>query len=211
MDTLTLQNLCKLHPLQTKFGYGIQQTWSALYLLNELLIQEPSITRIVEIGSLTGGLSLLFGMSLRERKGRVLSLDIQNPVKDIQLAAQNFGVEFKRINVFSKEAQDEVKEFTKDHRSLIFCDGGSKKDELVIYSKIIKPNDIIMAHDLLTEVFITDLPDEILLDLELFHQEIFNKFKTYILSFRKSSSPDPKNILDIRANIYRGWGEYAET
>ena len=189
-------------------GYSVQQSWSALFLLNELLSKNEDIKTVIEIGTCSGGLSLFFGMLLQNRGGRVITFDINAPSEHVLDVFKQFNVEFYHQDIFQPESSKVLKEAIKTNRVLLFCDGGNKVQELHKFSSLLKPHDLLMGHDFLTEIFEQDLSDELLTDYELYNQLSFNMFKTRILSFQKLLSPDPNGIAARRKNIYEGWSFY---
>jgi predicted O-methyltransferase YrrM len=57
-------------------------------------------------------------------------------------------IDIKITDCFSEEAITDIKNLIKTHgKTLLLCDGGSKNEEFILYSKYLKPNDVIMLHD----------------------------------------------------------------
>jgi len=128
---------------QTFIGTPIQQTWSAMYMLEKVILENP-IMRIVELGTGFGALTRFFGLHMQRRGGAVLSYDIENKV----LADwRGLPIGFQVRNVFDLSTVQGVEIFIHSHLSLIFCDNGEKRKELPLYASILKRGDLIMAHD----------------------------------------------------------------
>lgn len=185
------------------FGFGMAQTWATLYVLNHFLQKHPKIKRIVELGTGDGALTFLWGLSMKARNGKVLTYDINRPTEMWFEVIQGMPIEFRRADVFTKDVQEEVKEFIKDEKALIFCDGGSKSKEIRIYSFFLKPEDYIMAHDWGVEIledhltkkehFGTMFPPSVksLFDiLDYYMQDFFDVYQTQILSMKRKILKD---------------------
>ena len=167
-------------------GIKTWQTWTALYMLERILWKDRDIKRVVELGTARGGLALFMGVHLKLRDGMLLTLDVRRLVDNKWIEqASRFNVKFEQKDVFDSETVEEVRGFISNHRTLIFCDNGDKPRELQTYSKILKPNDLIMAHDWGKEIKREDLTAEILSILEPYRQEDFDSLKTRILSMRR--------------------------
>jgi len=167
--------------VNTFTGIPMQQTWTAIYALNRFIQNEPDLVRIVDLGSGYGGLTLFFGMCMKNRGGKVLSMDLMN------LYFNPVGlVTFRKIDIFTPEAIALVKKFLKaGGKNLIFCDNGNKPKELDTYGKLLKGGDFIMAHDYKTEIMEEEV--EIVAQkygLEFYEQELFGG-NTHIVSLKK--------------------------
>ncbi|GAH07583.1 unnamed protein product [marine sediment metagenome] len=86
------------------------------------------------------------------------------------------------MNVFRPETVKEVSNFIKDHRAMIFCDNGNKKNEVPLYAEILKKGDLLTAHDFNAEFTIQDIPERTLTILEPYRQEEFSIPHTKMLS-----------------------------
>jgi len=162
------------------------QTWSALTMLTKTLSENRDIKRVVELGTGTGGLTLFFGANMLQRNGKVLSFDIEpTQSRQAQRDFEKLNIVFEHRDVFEEESIKIAKKFIEDERALIFCDNGRKTKEFHTYAKILKKNDLIMAHDWRIEITPRYLDKQILSMLEPYLQEEFDKEETYILSMRR--------------------------
>jgi len=164
------------------------QTWSAINMLTKFFGEHPDVTRVVELGTGTGGLTLLFGFNMLQRNGRVLSFDIEETQSEqARRDFEKLNITFERMDIFQNNAVVLAKKFIGEERALVFCDNGNKARELPLYTKILKEGDFIMAHDWRVEITPLDLNmyRMALLDLEPYRQEEFDREETYILSMRR--------------------------
>jgi hypothetical protein len=121
-------------------------------IFNEL-IKKYKPNRILEIGTADGGLTLMLRNILDDNNLQtniIRTYDI-NEQKNLKL--KNRNIEIITKNVFNHPYSDleypnEIKEYIQyQGRTLVLCDGGSKKNEFRLLSKFLKNGDIIMAHD----------------------------------------------------------------
>jgi len=167
-------------------GHIIMQTHSSLFMLEQILVSNPDITRVVELGTAYGGLALFFGLHMFGRNGRVLTLDISPAMTDewYRLAGL-LNIEFRKRDVWNETTVSEATEFVRSDRALIFIDGGDKPRELTLYTPCAKANDLIMVHDYASEIDPKQLTEETLSLLEPFRQAEFDNLKTRTLSMRR--------------------------
>lgn len=115
--------------------------------------EKPSL--IVEIGTAFGGLALALHRFCQNHKCKFITYDIYKNSTSSKLTDNN--VDFRIEDIFYngipswKEytiREKVLEEFNSFSPPRIFlCDGGNKIAEYNAFSKIVKPNDIIMAHD----------------------------------------------------------------
>lgn len=187
-ERMGIDDLFDLHSLRciSFCGHIIRQTHSALFILEQILVSNPDITRIVELGTACGGLALFFGLHMFGRNGRVLTLDISPAMSDQWYrVADRLNIQFRKRDVWDERTVNEVSEFIKSGRALIFVDGGDKPKELTLYAPRAKKNDLILIHDYAAEIHPKQLTEETLSLLEPFRQEEFDELKTWILSMRR--------------------------
>lgn len=133
----------------TFFGLLMAQNQNALMaystLLNHLSNNNQKIGRIIEIGCANGGLSILFKLFSMSYGCDFMTYDIFNSTihKDI---FKSLNVDFRLINCFDENAKIK-EEIEKEGITILLCDGGNKVREFEVFSKYLKPNDIILVHD----------------------------------------------------------------
>lgn len=112
-------------------------------ILNEY--GKNKIGRIIELGTASGGLSILLHLSGLINKYSFITYDIVNNVayKDI---FNKLSIDFRVKNIFENE--DEIANLIKsDGITILLCDNGNKIKEFNLFSKYLKNDDFIMAHD----------------------------------------------------------------
>jgi hypothetical protein len=119
----------------------------------EKLFNELKPKQILEIGTFDGGLTLMMRDILDEINLSSTTIRTYDLNDQKRLKSKNRNIEILTENLFSYsyselEKEDVVKEFIqRNGRTIVLCDGGSKKNEFRLLSKFLKLDDIIMAHD----------------------------------------------------------------
>lgn len=120
------------------------------------LLTESKPNKVLEIGTSTGGLTLLL-RDILDKNGmettRLISYDVNDPIYLRHYVNEGSNIELKVENIFScqydklENGQEVVDIITSEGATLVLCDGGSKKNEFRILSDYLKVGDVIMAHD----------------------------------------------------------------
>lgn len=114
--------------------------------------------RVLEIGSMHGGLTLMISDILRalNLKNTIIRTYDINEQKFLKPLVGDRNIEIITKNLFTKnysdfkdiDSKNEVLNFVRDNgTTIVLCDGGCKKCEFNIIAPLLKVNDIIMAHD----------------------------------------------------------------
>tara|TARA_R110000744_G_scaffold264005_1_gene378255 strand:- start:122 stop:727 length:606 start_codon:yes stop_codon:yes gene_type:complete len=120
------------------------------------LLTELKPVKIIEIGTSSGGLTLLLrdildGNGLE--KTRLISYDVNEPSHLRHYVNEGSKIELRIENIFNNQydklenGQEVIDIITSKGTTLILCDGGSKKNEFRLLSDYLKVGDVIMAHD----------------------------------------------------------------
>lgn len=150
-------------------------------------LSEVRPSRILEIGTFHGGLTLLLRDIMDELElynNPILTYDI-NDQEFLKPLVVDRNVDVRTKNLFdynnstfiNNEAKEELVSFIQqDGITLVLCDGGCKKCEYNILSPILKHGDIIMAHDYApdSEYFETYMKDKIWNWMEIQDSDIYN-------------------------------------
>ncbi len=133
------------HTTTYKNKYTAQQTNGVWKLFEEFLLKEQ-FERIFEIGTALGGLTQFINDFSKENNinTEILSID----VKPINTTLIEEGIRNLQMNALDINNLSKLESFLKtDKKLLILCDGNEKPTEFNLYSKYIKVDDFIMAHD----------------------------------------------------------------
>jgi len=153
------------------------------------LIDEYKPSRVLEIGTADGGLTLLI-RDLLDSVGLtntiVRTYDV-NEQKNLKLKERNIEIITKDVFNYpysDLEYPDEIRDFIQSNgKTLVLCDGGSKKNEFRLLSQFLKNGDIIMAHDYAPNenYFNENIKDKIWNWLEIQDSDINESCLTYNL------------------------------
>ena len=124
-----------------------------------LLFNQIKPNQVLEIGTATGGLTVLIRNLLDSLNLVDTSLRTYDTNKDFDRTVlqeqidSGSRIELKLKNIFDSDYEslvekDEIKEFIqRPGTTIVMCDGGSKKNEFRLLAPFLKSGDIIMAHD----------------------------------------------------------------
>lgn len=126
-------------------GVSVQQHEQVVHPFRAL-VRELRPARVIEIGTASGGLTLLLRGLLDEaglESSVIYTFDI-NPVADLRIPPAT--IQFRQANVFATNDVEYLIETT-DGPCLVLCDGGNKPREFQTYAPHLRSGDVIMAHD----------------------------------------------------------------
>ncbi len=138
-------------------GISIEQNPNIIDVFNQL-ISKVKPSRILEIGTFAGGLTLIMRdlLDLNDlTNSDVITYDV-NPPNFLINQISNIKITSKVTNLFSDNYMNFKDENSKNELlniigepgvTLVLCDGGSKKNEFNLISPLLKTGDVIMAHD----------------------------------------------------------------
>lgn len=133
-------------------GVAMAQQWVDLIVWEGILNDNPHVNGVVEIGTFKGGFSLYLAAQCQAREIFFRTYDVFPP--EVKVPG------FVKLDVFAHA--EEVGGHLKRHDPVIlFCDGGNKGRELRTFSKYLSPFSLIVAHDWGTELFASDIPDNV--------------------------------------------------
>ena len=125
-------------------------------IMSRHLAENPQITRIVEIGTHTGGMALYLGMEAVRMGIEFHTWDIEKQTtEDTDKILNKLGVIQHIGDAFEKES--EIMEMISKEPTYLLCDGGNKHREVEMFAKYLPENSIISTHDYGQEIFSEDL------------------------------------------------------
>lgn len=126
-------------------GIHIGQAPDVYYAFNEMI---KEFDTIIEMGTDSGGLTYML-YELKRNDAVIYSYEIDS--KRIQL---HYGITYnnlllRELDCLSDQGISEISHIITqpNKRTLVLCDGGNKMKEFEVYSKYLKPGDVIMCHD----------------------------------------------------------------
>jgi tRNA A58 N-methylase Trm61 len=130
------------------FGIEMRQSLYCVYTLSKLVESMPGIKRIIEFGTGSGVMTLLIGLLSHDKCVPLYTYDIAPIESDaVHSALRSLNnVYVMRDDVFASE--ESISKLISDGgRALVLCDNGNKIKEFEMYSKYLKPGDVICVHD----------------------------------------------------------------
>lgn len=134
-------------PWHTTFiGQGMQHNFWLYAIVDKVMMENPQISSIIEIGTGAGALSSVFGLWGIKRGIPVLTID--SVMRHNPKILERLDVQYLQEDEFSDAVQERILEYINEKPTWVFCDGGNKKKEFQKFAPIIPKNSIISAHDL---------------------------------------------------------------
>lgn len=127
-------------------GFRMCQNRLAVPVLS-YLIETGDFKRVIELGTHFGGLSALLGLQCQLIGATLDTFDLKSKIL-YQEWLDRFKVRSHLCNVFSKEGTAIIQDLIeKPGRVLMLCDNGAKVREVNLFAPMLKPGDVIGAHD----------------------------------------------------------------
>jgi len=182
-------DLTKNDSLSAFRGHTAQQSHNAYQVFYDF-ISEVKPVRILEIGTALGGFTEFLKIITDELNlnTKILSYDISERPWYNQMIEK--GIDVRVENIFNEDwtgvKQDVVDFVQQDGLTIVLCDGGWKIGEFKIFSKLIKDNDFILAHDysVSQEIYELEIKDKIwnwceITESDIQESVIENNLKSY--------------------------------
>ena len=143
-------------------GRSNWHSMAEIYLMDRLLYKNK-FNRIIELGTMAGGMTLIFGIHALKMGADVKTFDIRAEPKDVvwKNLMKALPITHHAVDVFGDEAHELIKNYMREGRVLLYCDNGKKIDEFNTYSKYLKSGDIVMTHDRPGEIKLSDIEESV--------------------------------------------------
>ncbi len=126
-------------------------------MFSKLRMENKKITKIVELGTQSGGFSVLIGLYafMENIEFRTYDVDTNWLKCKTRGLFKSLNIDFRRADFLGdRQTISDIalflthdRENPNDGINLVLCDGGDKVLEFNFYSQFLKKGDIIMAHD----------------------------------------------------------------
>jgi hypothetical protein len=136
-------------------GQRAQHSFMLHHHISRILLKNPGVEGIVEIGTAMGALSIYLGLWGARLSVPVDTFDHtefafqkEHNVDDLtaEPVFRRLGVRLHKANVFT-EGRAEVESLIKGKAVYLFCDGGNKAREFQAFAPLLAPGSIISTHD----------------------------------------------------------------
>ena len=146
-------------------GVQMQKSWAEMFQI-EVLLNRGKFSRIIELGTGTGGTTLMLGVQGMTRNIKVYSYDIgstnelQFMSDEVKQVLKSLNVNYVECDVFERE--DEIRDIiNQEGRVLLYNDCGGGKDDgkrkaSLMFGKMLKSDDVMLVHDYNTNEFCGD-------------------------------------------------------
>lgn len=145
---------------QQLFGQPVQQTWSALYVMEGLLSAHKEIKWICEIGTGFGSLWLYLAVWGCRNRIPCLSIDkVNRTPPGTQDVAYRLGSQFVQADCFAPAGRQKLLSYMSQGKGegFLLCDGGDKPREIAEFGPQVPAGTIVLAHDYGTEILPADV------------------------------------------------------
>jgi hypothetical protein len=134
-------------------GLHMSQSMVSVAAWGLAILQEKPKT-VVEIGTGRGGFTRFLSECTSKYGGTLWSMDVENSIEYPLLGRAEFIVAncFERADMIESMIKTEGKTF-------LLCDGGNKEKEFNTFSRLLKPGDVIGAHDWINDRIPNFCPD----------------------------------------------------
>ena len=164
-------------------GRYMQHSYYLYNVIDQVMIGNPNISGIVEIGTGYGALTEFLGLWGISRGIPVVTVD--HAIIHDEHVLDSLGVHYLEMDEFSDEFLEYIKDFIESLDSLLFiCDGGNKPKEFNLWAPLLKSGSIIAAHDWGTEINWSDIQSTIDTYCTPYAQEGWNKNGVRFAMFR---------------------------
>lgn len=143
-------------------GRANWHSMAEIYLMDRLLYRNK-FNRIIELGTMTGGMTLIFGIHALRMGADVMTFDIRKEPRDVVWKAlvEVLPIKYHEADVFTEEAETLIADYMNQGRILLYCDNGKKIDEFNKYVQYLKKGDIVMTHDRPGEIRFSDIEETV--------------------------------------------------
>jgi len=168
-------------------GVSMQKSWAEMFQI-EVLLNTGDFSRVIELGTGTGGTTLMLSLQGLVRNIAVYSYDIGSPHEAQAMSSytrahiRRVGALYHECDVFKNE-EDISKIIALEGRTLLYNDCGGGKDDgkrkaSLVFGKALKKGDVMLVHDYNTKEFHGDDVDLVKKEcgLENYEQEWLDKF-----------------------------------
>lgn len=182
----------KISKIDTYEGIRTKQS-THIFQTFPVLLGQGGFSRVVEIGTYAGGLSLFISKIAPnvEYLGYEIDPNVIHPnASHLNIRTVNFAEEKEFIREY----------ISREGRCLVLCDGGNKLYEFATLAPLIKLNDVIMTHDYL---------DDTKHDVSVYQSvEGFRKpetTKTMLLPIAKENNLTDECNIDFTHSLWSHW------
>lgn len=136
---------------KTFLGQRQQHTYWLYKVIDDIITDNPQLSRFVELGSGAGALSVVLGLHAVHRDSFLLTYE-KNPEKHEALKSVFTALNIEAVSKDHWTDLARITKFMDGLPSFFFCDARNKKDEFNFYADHVPSGSVIAAHDYTVEV-----------------------------------------------------------
>lgn len=167
-------------------GQYQQHNYYLYYIIDRIISQNPQITKIIELGTGYGALTMVLGLWGLRRNIPVYTVDIRpNKIDPIKQVLDTLKVTVLEKDIYSEQTTKELQEIIQDKPILMVCDGLDKSIEINTWVPLLPNNSIVCGHDYRTECIpekIKDITDKHCVPFE---EENWEKLNVQLVVYKK--------------------------
>jgi hypothetical protein len=145
----------------TFIGQYQQHNYWLYKIVDDILLENPHIERVVELGTGHGALSIVLALHACKMSSAavgLLTVDTVNKIPaSISAIFQRLSVNFLQGDCFDPSNVQKIMEHMNGRPTFFFCDGGNKVREFNLFAGRLGKGSIIAAHDYTTEITLEDI------------------------------------------------------
>ena len=162
----------------------MQHSYYLYYLIDNIMLDNPSISGIVEIGTGFGALTSFLGLWGIRKDISVLTVDHQDLHN--KSIFKSLNITYLQMDEFSDELIKKVTYFIDGLNGpvLFICDGGNKIKEFNFWVSKLPPNSIIAVHDWTVEIDLSNINPDNKIYYNPYNQDNWNKMNVQFATFK---------------------------
>ncbi len=167
-------------------GQYQQHNYYLYYVIDRIMSQNNQITKIIELGTGYGALTIVLGLWGIKRNIPVYTVDIRpNKIDPIKSVLDCLKVTILEKDIYSEETTKDLQTIIGNEPVLMVCDGLDKSIELNTWVPLLPNNSIVCGHDYRTECIpekIKDITDKHCIPFE---EENWEKLNVQLVVYKK--------------------------
>lgn len=139
-------------------GIEMSSNYYVFHIFSEIIKHNPQITKIVELGTYTGSMSIALGLLGVLNNKQFITYDIKNNTKSNvkELLINNLGVLCENKDIHDLEIRKQIFKEHFNEPIYLLCDNGNKRGEFIDFVPQLKSSSVVSVHDYGVEFYEED-------------------------------------------------------
>jgi len=167
-------------------GQYQQHNYYLYYIIDRIMMQTPSLTKIIELGTGYGALTTVLGLWGIRKNIPVYTVDIKpDKITPIKHVLDHLKISILERDIYSEETTKYLQEIIGNEPILMVCDGLDKSIEINTWVPLLPIGSIVCGHDYRTECIpekIKDITDKHCIPFE---EENWEKLNVQLVVYKK--------------------------